>query len=135
MPTLAAARAALAAQLTAHLPDGVRVLDALPDQLNPPAVVVRRALTTYDTTQGGQSNDLALAVVVFLQFASQRSAQVLLDEFVSTTGDRSVYAAVNADPTLGGLVAWAVCTEAGPDEVVQYQDVDYLSATITVLVS
>jgi hypothetical protein len=133
MSTLSAVRAALAAQLTSYLPAGVRVHQRLPDQLSPPAVVVRRQLTTFDTTMGGQSNDLTLAVVVFVQLGSQRVAEDLLDEFVDAAGERSVYAAVNADPTLGGTVDFSQVTEAGPDELVQYQGVDYLSATLTVV--
>lgn len=133
MATVSQIRTALAATLTAYLPSDVQVHDILPGQMSPPAVVVRRQLTTFDTTFGGESNDTALAVVVFVQFAVPTAAQVALDAYLSPDGTRSIYAAVNADPSLGGVVDFAVVTEAGPDEVVTYQGVDYLSGTLTVL--
>lgn len=134
MATLAEARAALAAQLQTRFGTGVRVHERYPDGLNPPAVVIRRESTNYDTTFGGESTDLTLSAVVFVDFASPRVAQELLDRFTTQTGDYSVAAAVNADPTLGGVVDWATVTEAGPDELSSVQGVDYLTATVTVQV-
>lgn len=134
MASLAEVRAALAAQIRARLGTGVRVHERYPDGLNVPAVVIRRESTQYDTTQGGQSNDLTLSAVVFVDFASPRTAQELLDQFTDPTGDYSIAAAVNSDPTLGGVVDFATVTEAGPDELSNVQGVDYLSAAVTVVV-
>lgn len=133
MATLAAVRAALADQLQTRFGSSIRVHERYPDGLNAPAVVIRREGTNYDTTFAGQSNDLTLSAVVFVDFASPRVAQELLDQFVEATGDYSVAAAVNSDPTLGGVVDFATVTEAGPEELSSVQGVDYLTTTITVV--
>lgn len=132
--TVSQIRTALADQLIAALPEGVQVHDVLPGQMNPPAIVVRRQLTTFDTTMYGESNDVTLSVIVFVQFAAPVGAQGSLDAYLSPAGPYSIAASVNADPTLGGVVDWAVATEAGNDEIVSYGGVDYLSGTVTVVV-
>ncbi len=132
MATNAQIRQALAARIAgaAVIP---RVHSVFPGQISPPAVVVRRQQTTFDTTQDGQSDDRVFALVVFVQYAATEQAQEQLDAYISPSGANSIVAAVRADPTLGGVVDWAVVTEAGQDEVVTYNGADYLSSTLTVV--
>lgn len=133
MTDIAVARTAVASVLSERM-TGVRVYSAWPGQLNPPAIVIRRQAVTFATTLGGASHDLTLAATVFLPLRTDRIAQDELDEFLADTGTRSIYAAIEADQTLGGAVDWAVVTEVGQDDVVEISGVTYLSGTATIQV-
>ena len=49
---------------------------------------------------------------VFASHAHEDTAQDTLDAFIDRTGASSVFAAIDADPTLGGIVDYAVVTGA-----------------------
>lgn len=127
MATLSQIRDALAAQLAARIP-GLRTSSTWPGQINPPGAVVTRRVTTYGTAMASGADDYLLAVAVYVEQGQQDT----LDGYLAAAGPTSIRAAVDADPTLGGLVDSAAVVRAERDQLVEYAGVQYLSAELVV---
>lgn len=100
-------------------------IDGLSSYANPPGVIEVPALVVslpsgnladYSVVMG-DAGDLDLVINIFVQWGDDESAWDQLVPFVSQSGPYSLFAAVNADPTLGGVVDSALIgqpTNAGP---------------------
>jgi hypothetical protein len=131
-PRLADVRAALAAQIEARTT--LRATATVPGQINPPVAVVRPArgeLAVYKVTFDG-AVDYSLAVVILVSYASIDTAQDLLDGFLSAGHGTAVADAIEADPSLGGLVADAWPRAADGYGMISWAGVDYLGTTVIV---
>lgn len=117
-------RDGIAARL-ATIPD-LQVYPTPPGSIIVPAGVVRRRNTNYDVTVDG-AVDTTWVATVFVQFANNDSAAEQLDEYVSESGDQSIKAAIEADPTLGGVVDFADVASAEGEKVTNYAGIDYLT--------
>jgi hypothetical protein len=109
--TLGQVRAALKTRLQAI--SGLEVYARPPGTINPPAALIAPApgsFLTYRTSH--TSHDLELIVVVFVQWGEDDSATDALDAYLADAGASSVYATVQADPTLGGVVDSAAVLDA-----------------------
>lgn len=91
--------------------DGLKQRHAFPpgDLGSVPAIVVsvgedEGGIADYAPTIGGDATDLDLVLNVFVQWGDNRAAWARLMPFLAPTGGASLLAAVDADPTLGGLV-------------------------------
>lgn len=103
MPTLdvAAVRTALATALASV--DGLEVSAYVPDTVDPPWAYLVPGEGQYDLDMdGGWRVDVAVRVVT--SRAEDRAGQATLDGLLDSTGAGSIKAALEADPTLGGLV-------------------------------
>lgn len=91
-----------------------------PGTIDVPAVVVSLPsgeLGDYSPVMDEGVMDLNLVLNVFVQWGDDEAAWAQLLPFVSPTGTYSLFAAVNADPTLGGVVDSALVgqpTNLGP---------------------
>jgi len=112
------------------IPD-LRVYERPPGEIVTDAAVVRRRSTTYDVTLDGLVNT-AWGITVFVAFSNTDAGTTALDEYLSPVGPRSVLQAVNADPKLGGIVDYALVTNADGERVTAYAGVDYLTAEFVV---
>jgi len=129
--TISQARAALAAALVM---DGVQVNAFPPGTINVPALVItpgQGQFLNYRASFDGQA-DLDLLVTVFVQRGQERSSNEQLDEFTAQSGTRSVFAAVENDPTLGGVVSSAAVLSAGSYGSFTFAGAEYLGITFTV---
>lgn len=127
-PTFSAVRSALASQLSARI-TGLRAVANRNAQISPPAAVIMPVtgpFVRYSTTFQG-SADLTLRVILLVSEGDSSSGQDLLDPYLATTGTQSVYAAVQADPTLGGVVDSATVVEATAYGLMNWAGVDYLA--------
>lgn len=91
---------------------GLHTYADVPGTVTPPAAVVfpsQGVFLLYDTSTG--SDDMTFVVRVFTSTAAE-AGQGNLDDFLARSGDRSVKAAIEADPTLGGVSHYAVVFEA-----------------------
>lgn len=78
-----------------------------PDTIEVPAVVVSLPggeFADYSPVMGQTTSDLNLVVNVFVQWGDTKAAWQRLLPFTSPSGTSSIFAAVMADPTLGGVV-------------------------------
>jgi len=134
--TLTAAREALAGYLAANI-TGLRTVTTRLGQINPPCALVLPApgtFATYSVSMDGQVN-WTLRVLVVASLADSESGQDILDPYLSVTGPKSIWAAVDADSTLGGAVdGFAVVVNGSAYGVTVLNGVDYLTATLTVQV-
>lgn len=82
---------------------GLRIVDG---GITPPAAVVTLAnegINYHETMQDGLAR-WELRVLVYVGTSYTRSARDKLDDYMDVAGVPSVKAAIEADPTLGGLV-------------------------------
>lgn len=102
-PTIAEVMAGIETRLNTI--SGLRVTDYAADQINPPAAMVTvPPITSYHATMKSGRMMLEPSVLVFVSGALDRVGQLLLAEYANPTGAKSIKAAIEADPTLGGKV-------------------------------
>ena len=114
---------------------GLRAYDTMPQSIPeaPAAYVIPEEINFHVTMADNAKYAFDVTVIVSLK-PSFTEAQNLLDEFISPTGDRSIMAAIEADPTLGGEcdAAWVhSCIDYG---FVTYSDVKFLGCRFKVKV-
>lgn len=110
---------------------GLRHDPNVPGVLNPPHAFVKRRQTTFGVSMDGE-DDITFAVTVAVSWADQRTAQIQLDEYLASTGAKSVKAAIDGDPTLGDIVDFAHATVAEEERIVVFNAVEYLAADLVV---
>lgn len=82
---------------------GLRVTTYQPEQLNPPFAYPQINSINYHRAFAGGDVVMDWTVHVVVGRWTDRTAHALLDEFLSYSGTKSVRAAIEADPTLGGV--------------------------------
>lgn len=130
-PAFAAVRAAVATYLAATI-SGLRATPNRFLQVNPPMAVIAPqagSLIRYSATMDGET-DYTLRAIILVSEGDSTQGQDLLDAYLSPTGAQSVYAAVQADPTLGGAVSYAVVAEAAGYGLTNWNGVDYLACSL-----
>lgn len=130
-PTFPAVRRAVADYLAAHI-TGLRTTANRFLQVNPPMAVIAPqtgSLIRYSTTMDGET-DYSLRAIILVSEGDSSGGQDLLDAYLSPTGTQSVYAAVQADPMLGGAVSYAVVVEATGYGLMNWNGVDYLACSL-----
>lgn len=112
---------------------GLRAFGNAPGQVVPPAVVVipNRPAIIYGVTMDGEVTVNLLAIVL-LSAANDNSGQVGLNAVISSSGTKSVNAAVQADPSLAGTCEFAVVVQVSTYGIVEYAGQPYLGATFLV---
>src|SRR5215813_13007905 len=127
-----AVRQALADTLTARI--GLRATANRFAQINPPMAVIMPQTGTfirYSQTFDSET-DYNLRVIMLVSEGDSLSGQDLLDGYLSMSGSSSIYAAVQAAPTLGGVVSYAAVIEATAYGLMNFQGIDYLAAHLIV---
>jgi hypothetical protein len=85
---------------TAAMVPGLRMVDHVPSDLNPPAGFVTLVETVEDTFGLG-SMASTFELVVLVSLASERVGQRALLEYADNSGTRSVWAVFASEPDLG----------------------------------
>jgi len=112
---------------------GIRTYADIPDSPAMPAAVVILSRVSYDQAfKRGLTEYNFIITVIFGRIAT-RLAQNNLDALIST-GDRSLKAAVETDPTLDGNAYDTRVTEMSNVQSVTIGDITYLSADFAVTV-
>lgn len=121
--------------------DGLRVHAIVPDSISPPAFIVldpKPGGIVYDSAFAGGLHQLELTFALLVGKPSERAAQLLLDQFVSPTGEKSIRVAIRGDKPYGrvGLTDTTVVPKAltAYGEVV-FGNVTYLGAHIIATIS
>ena len=130
MPTLKQIREALKTTLATI--DGLRAFDYVPGGVSPPAAVVKPPQITYGTTLNEGSHDLVYGVLVLVSLATDRTAQDTLEAYLDPSSAESIAAVIAADPTLGGVVDYAVVTVVQNTGNVMFGDAEYFGAEVLV---
>jgi hypothetical protein len=111
--------------------DGLRAQASWTDSVNSPAAIVVRRSTEFDTSFDAESDDYGFAVTVLIKLSNQR-AQETLDAYLAGSGASSIRAAINGDPTLGGVVDFARAASVGRDRIVEWAGIKYLAADVVI---
>lgn len=130
MSTLAQLREGLGDNLRTI--EGLRVSEDLPEQVNPPMAVIALQSVIYDQSFQKGLVLYNFQVALLAARASDRWAQIRLDEFTSTSGAKSVKEAIESDKQLGGVAFDTRVTEMGAIGTVQLDDNIYLAAEFVV---
>jgi len=130
MAELSTIRAAMGTALS-EVPN-LRVRELIPSLVVPPMAVVQPQQIEYDLNANRGVNRYTFTVTVFVVKADDRSAQLRVDPFVSTSGPQSVKAALEADRTLGGEVDTLRVTNVSNYASQDANDVLYLAVDFEV---
>lgn len=130
MAELSTIRAAMGTALSNV--SNLRVRELIPALVVPPMAVVQPQQIEYDLNANRGVNRYTFTVTVFVVKADDRSAQLRVDPFVSTSGPQSVKAALEADRTLGGEVDTLRVTNVSNYSSQDANDVLYLAVDFEV---
>lgn len=108
---------------------GLRVVDYLPEQINPPTAIVMVDSVDYEGAFQGGLVSSTHTVMVFVSRTNNRGATIALDQFMS---QGQVPEALKRDYTLDGLVASALVKSAQSFVNYAIGDAQYLGVTFTV---
>lgn len=113
---------------------GLRVADHLPESVSPPQAVIALDRVDYRRQMAQGMTEYAFRVLVAVGRMGERSAQNLLDSYIAPTGPASVPAAIEADPTLAGIVYDVAVVSAGEIQPLNIGDAAYLTVQFEVTV-
>lgn len=129
MSTTAAVRAALVSTLNAV--EGLRASGVV-DKVSPPQVMVGEVEVDFDATMARGYDAQTWTLRLYVSKADTRGAEAKLDPFLDPAGALSIKAALEADRTLGGVVAALRVITASDYGVYDMADGAYLGAQFTV---
>ncbi|NCA08304.1 MAG: hypothetical protein EBS85_06235 [Micrococcales bacterium] len=112
---------------------GLRVVETLPDLVNPPMAMIGLDKITYNRQNNRSMSEYTFKVTVVLGRVSERTAQASLDVLVAP-GSGSIKYALESDRTLGGNAFEVFVAELGAYGAVSINGIDYLSAEFSVQV-
>lgn len=114
--------------------DGVHIANQPTGNINPPALVTTPGegeFFDYKTSFDG-APVLPMLVMALVGRGQDKASRTTLCEFIAQTGSRSVFAAVESDPTLGGVVSSAAVLNATNFGSISFGGPEYLTCTFTV---
>ena len=131
MATISELRQGLATNLQTI--SGLRVVDTLPDLVNPPMAMIGLTKIAYNQQNQRSMAEYTFQVTVVVGRVSERTAQATLDVLVAP-GSGSVKYAIESDRTLGGKAFETFIPELSAYGAVSINGIDYLSAEFSVQV-
>jgi hypothetical protein len=112
---------------------GLRVLETLPDVVNPPVAMIGLTKVAYNRQNNQSMSEYTFKVTVIVGRVSERTAQNTLDILVAP-GTGSIKAAVESDRSLGGNAYEVYLAELSAYGAITVNGIDYLSAEFSVQV-
>jgi hypothetical protein len=112
---------------------GLRVVDTLPDLVNPPMAMIGLTKVNYNQQNQRSMAEYTFQVTVVVGRVSERTAQATLDVLVAP-GSGSVKYAIESDRSLGGKAYEVFVPELSAYGAVSINGIDYLSAEFSVQV-
>ena len=112
---------------------GLRVVETLPDLVNPPMAMIGLDKITYNRQNNRAMSEYTFKVTVVVGRVSERTAQASLDVLVSPNSG-SVKYAIESDRSLGGFAFDVFVPELSVYGSVNINGIDYLSAEFSVQV-
>ena len=131
MATISELRQGLATNLQTI--SGLRVVDTLPDLVNPPMAMIGLTKVAYNQQNQRSMAEYTFQVTVVLGRVSERTAQRDMDILVAP-GQGSVKYAIESNRTLSGKAYDVFVPELSAIGAVSINGIDYLSAEFSVQV-
>jgi len=98
---------------------GLRALPYLGDSFSTPAALVAWEDADYHGAFGYSDNLNRFTIFLILTRSSDRASLEAMEGYVSTSGATSIRAAIESDPTLGGVVSTSIVVKSGPPSAIQ----------------
>lgn len=114
---------------------GLTAHSTVPGSIFPPAAIVRRRQTSFDSTMARGSDDYQFTVTLLVSQGSWTHGQDNLDTYLASSGSSSIKAAIEGDVSLGGVVDFARVSSAGEDGLMTYNGTEYVAVDFTVEVT
>lgn len=131
MTTLIDVLKALRTTLTAV--DGLTVSLAQTGDINPPmAILGVPTVTDYRKAFAGMRLNVEPTITILTSAAFDEIGTLRLAEYAGASGPRSIVAAIDANPTLGGVVERARVIDFRPLGMEEYGALGYYGGTFTV---
>lgn len=131
MSTISELRQGLATNLLTI--SGLRVVDTLPDLVNPPMAMIGLSKVAYNQQNQRSMSEYTFQVTVVVGRVSERTAQAAIDVLVAP-GSGSIKYAIESDRTLGGKAYETFVPELSAIGAVSINGIDYFSAEFSVQV-
>jgi hypothetical protein len=132
MASITDLRAGLATRLATI--SGLRTTTETPDTISPPVAIINVANVNYDRTFARGLDEYNFVITVIVGRVGERSAQRLLDSYVSPVAPSSVKLAIELDRTLGGKCDSLRVTDMRNYGSLVIGEVTYLAAEFNVVV-
>jgi len=132
MSSLSSLRTGLANRLATI--SGLRASATIPDNPQPPVAVVMPSRISYDQAFGRGSDEYEFTVMLIVGRVVDRTSQTNLDAYCASSGSASVKAAIEAEPTLGGVALDCRVTAMTNQGSLAVGDVTYHTAEFAVTV-
>lgn len=114
----------------------LRVSDIRPGQVQPPiAVVGIPPISDYWTAMKRGAFEIEPTITVLVSASIDRPGQRLLASFANPTGAASIVAAINSDPTLGGIVGGCYVRDFRPLGIEEVGVIGYWGGIFTMYVA
>lgn len=112
---------------------GIRSLEYLGDQVNPPVALVAIDDVEFHQAMGNPGTALHVFIVyVIVARSSDRAGYKTLEAFMSNTGEQSLRAVLEADTKLGGVVDSCLVAKANKPASINVGGVSYMSCQLEV---
>ena len=136
MSTPSVSTIAAALQTSLNSISGLQTFAYLPDSFSPPVAMVSIETIEYHGAFASGNVTHTFSVLVIVSRASDRAGIQSLEDYMSQAGANSIRAAIEADPTLGGVVSTTYVERSGPPASVTLDQtaVVYQSCPFTVIV-
>lgn len=105
---------------------GLRTHSFQPEQLNPPFAYPELTQVTYHRSMGLGDVEMQWTINVVVGRYTDRTANDLLDQYLSPTGAKSIRAALESDKTLGGVVQTLILSSAADVTALNEADANFL---------
>lgn len=132
MASITDIRAGLATALAAV--PGLRTTTETPDTISPPVAIINVGNVNYDTAGSRGLDEYNFVLTVIVGRVGERSAQRLLDSYVTPAGASSVKLAIELDRTLGGRCDSLRVTDMRNYGSLVIGEITYLAAEFNVVV-
>jgi hypothetical protein len=132
MASITALRAGLATRLGTI--SGLRTTTETPDTISPPISIINVGSVNYDRAFQRGLDEYNFVITVIVGRVGERSAQRLLDSYVSPLGASSVKLAIELDRTLGGICDSLRVTDMRNYGSLVIGEITYLAAEFNVVV-
>jgi hypothetical protein len=132
MASITDLRAGLATALAAV--PGLRTTTETPDTISPPISIINVANVNYDRAGSRGLDEYNFVLTVIVGRVGERSAQRLLDSYVTPAGSSSVKLAIELDRTLGGKCDSLRVTDMRNYGSLVIGEITYLAAEFNVVI-
>ena len=132
MASITDIRAGLATAI-ARVP-GLRTTTETPDTISPPVAIINVGNVNYDIAGSRGLDEYNFVLTVIVGRVGERSAQRLLDSYVTPAGASSVKLAIELDRTLGGKCDSLRVTDMRNYGSLVIGEITYLAAEFNVVV-